>query len=124
MIRIAETAPENTPTTRQVCSIGPAVISTGGGMLIAERNAVLLSRHGTIIYINRPFARCYESISRRPDRPLFKNHTREELAETYRKRSAIYQKYAALTIKNDSTPKDAVCQILTALAGLNSAVSG
>lgn len=100
---------------KQVCTMGPSVISTGGGMLIPERNAAILSRHGVIIYIRRPFERCYASISRQPDRPLFKNHTKEELAETYQKRAEIYQKYAAFTIKNDSTPEDAVRQILSAL---------
>lgn len=100
---------------RQVCTLGPCVVSTGGGMLVAERNAKILSDCGAVIYIQRPFEDCYASLSTQPDRPLFRGHTKEELAETYRQREAAYQKYAAATIKNDRTPEDAVDQILGAL---------
>lgn len=100
---------------KQIGTMPPSVVSTGGGMLIAERNAAVLSKHGIIIAVVRPFDQCYASISRKPDRPLFKNHTKEELAEIYQTRSEIYQKRAAFTIKNDSTPKNAVRQILCAL---------
>lgn len=40
---------------RQTAAYPPCVISTGGGMLISERNGKLLSEAGTIIYLNRPF---------------------------------------------------------------------
>lgn len=100
---------------KQICTMPPSVVSTGGGMLIAERNAAVLSRQGIIIAIIRPFDQCYTSISQKPDRPLFKNHTKEELEEIYQMRSEIYQKCAAFTIKNDSTPEDAVRQILSVL---------
>ncbi len=100
---------------KQVSTLGPCVVSTGGGMLAAERNAKILSDCGTIIYIRRPFADCYASLSRQPERPLFRNHTKKELEESYRNREVAYQKYAAATIKNDRTPEDAVRQILSAL---------
>jgi len=96
---------------KQVCSLGPSVVSTGGGMLTFERNGELLSGNGIILYIDRSFADCYESLSRSPDRPLFKNHTKEEIMETYRSRTAMYKRYASAIIKNDSTPEDAVASI-------------
>lgn len=99
----------------QVCKMGPSVVSTGGGMMTIERNAQLLAAHGTVIYIQRPFEACYQSISLHPERPLFKDHPKEEVAEIYRKRTGLYERYAALRVKNDSTPKDAVRQIRSAL---------
>ena len=90
---------------RQVCGLGPSVVSTGGGMLISERNGKLLSEAGTIIYLNRPFEACYRSLMQNPDRPLIKNNTREELRERYEKRAVSYQTYADFTVKNDRTPQ-------------------
>ena len=90
---------------RQTTTYPPCVISTGGGMLIAERNGKLLSEHGTIIHLNRPFEDCYRSLMQNPDRPLIKNNTKEELRERYEKRAVSYQAYADFTVKNDRTPK-------------------
>jgi len=101
---------------KQVCSLGPSVVSTGGGMLTFERNGEILSKNGTILYIDRSFEDCYESLSLHPDRPLFKNHTREEILETYNSRTAMYRRYASAVIKNDSTPEDAVHSICEYLA--------
>lgn len=102
---------------KQVCTLGPSVISTGGGMLTFKRNGDILSRDGIILYIDRPFEDCYESLSHYPDRPLFKNHSKEEVQETYRTRTSLYMEYASAVIKNDSTPEDAVQKILS-LPGL------
>ena len=90
---------------RQTAAYPPCVISTGGGMLISERNGKLLSEAGTIIYLNRPFEACYRSLMQNPDRPLIKNNTREELRERYEKRAVSYQTYADFTVKNDRTPQ-------------------
>lgn len=103
---------------KQVCDLGPSVVSTGGGMLTYDRNGTLLSDCGVIFYIDRPFNDCYANLSRQPDRPLFKNHTREELEDTYRERCGLYMKFTDHTIKNDGAPEDAVkkiCEILETL---------
>ena len=44
---------------RQVCGLGPSVVSTGGGMLTFDRNGEILEKSGTIFYIDRPFEDCY-----------------------------------------------------------------
>ena len=93
----------------------PCVISTGGGMLTAERNGTLLSKAGTIIYLNRPFEDCYRSLMQTPDRPLIKNNTKEELLERYKKRAVFYQTYADFTVKNDRTPQMTARRILAFL---------
>lgn len=102
---------------KQVCKLGPSVISTGGGMLTFERNAELLAAHGTIFYIDRSFENCYQSLAKQPDRPLYKNHTREEMEETYRSRVEKYMQNAVLAVKNNSAPEDAVRQICAYLEG-------
>lgn len=100
---------------KQVCRLGASVVSTGGGMLTFERNGLLLSERGTILYIDRPFEGCYQSLAKQPDRPLFKDHSKAEIQKTYETRTSLYKKYAAFTVKNDSTPQDAVRDILLLL---------
>lgn len=102
----------------QVCELGPSVVSTGGGMLTFKRNAELLADHGIIFYIDRSFENCYRSLAKQPDRPLYKNHTKAEMEETYNSRVEKYMQHAVLAIKNDSTPEDAVRQICAYLEGL------
>lgn len=99
----------------QVCQLGPSVVSTGGGMLTFDRNGKLLAEHGLILYIDRPFESCYRNLSGQPDRPLFRDHTREELEALYHERKSRYLTYASRTIKNNGTPEDAVASVLTLL---------
>lgn len=98
-------------TAKQICEIGPAVISTGGGMLTFARNGELLKKSGRIIYIDRPFEACYRSLSSMPDRPLFKNNTREQLETLYSERKKKYMIYVTEVVKNDSTPEAAAEKI-------------
>ena len=100
---------------KQVCSLGPSVVSTGGGMLTFPRNGEVLTGHGLIIYIDRPFDHCYENLSKHPDRPLFQNNSREDLETLYHRRREKYLIYASHTVKNDSTPEDAVTAICNIL---------
>ena len=101
--------------TKQVSSYPPCVISTGGGLLTYSRNGDLLSKAGTIIYLNRPFENCYKSLMRNPDRPLIKNNTKEELLDRYNKRAVSYEAYAAFTVKNDRTPQATARHIIELL---------
>lgn len=102
----------------QICLLGSSVVSTGGGMLASEDNARVLSKHGPIVYISRPFEACYQSLALQPERPLFRNHTKAELAATYKKRADIYSKYAAFTVENSSSPEHTVTDILDFLETL------
>ena len=100
---------------RQVCGLGPSVISTGGGMLTFDRNGEILEKSGTIFYIDRPFEDCYRNLALHPERPLFKNHTKEEIENTYLTRRGLYKKYAEYAIPNTTGPQDAVTIICSLL---------
>ena len=100
---------------RQVCGLGPSVVSTGGGMLTFDRNGEILAKSGTIFYIDRPFEDCYRNLALHPERPLFKNHTKEEIENTYLTRRGLYKKYAKYNIPNTGEPQDAaekICALL------------
>ena len=83
------------------------------GITVETRD--LLSKAGTIIYLNRPFEDCYKSLMRNPDRPLIKNNTKEELLDRYNKRAVSYEAYAAFTVKNDRTPQATARHIIELL---------
>ena len=100
---------------RQVCGLGPSVVSTGGGMLTFDRNGEILEKSGTIFYIDRPFEDCYRNLALHPERPLFKNHTKEEIENTYLTRRGLYKKYAKYDIPNTKGPQDAVEKICALL---------
>lgn len=100
---------------RRVCTLGPSVVSTGGGMLTFDRNGEILAKNGMIFYIDRPFEDCYANLAQHPERPLFKNHTMDEVQEMYLTRRGLYRKYAQYDIPNIGIPQDAVekiCRLL------------
>ena len=84
-------------------------------MLTFDRNGVILEKNGTIFYIDRPFEDCYRNLALHPERPLFKNHTKEEIENTYLTRRGLYKKYAKYAIPNTKGPQDAVAKICALL---------
>lgn len=98
------------------------VISTGGGTMTFERNAVMLSENTIVVYIHRDFDRCYEAISRKPDRPLMKNRTREEVEAIYNSRISAYQKYAHITVDNNGRPDETVKALMEKIKAISTNV--
>ncbi len=75
-----------------------AVISTGGGIILMQKNVDQMKATGTIIWIRRPV----EDIIRRVNtnvRPLIKDNPKK-LFEIYAEREPLYQQYADITIDN------------------------
>ena len=97
---------------REVALLPHAVISTGGGVMTFERNAQLLAASTRIIHVHRSFDACYASISRRKNRPIASQKSREELHALYDARLAAYARYAAFTVENDGTMEEAVARVL------------
>ncbi|MCD8221380.1 MAG: shikimate kinase [Clostridiales bacterium] len=99
----------------KAASMQKSVISTGGGLITFERNARALAEKGIIIYINQDFDVCYERLMNQPERPLNKNHSREELRARYDARVPSYQKYASYTLTRPDSVENAVEEILSFL---------
>ena len=96
----------------QAAKLEKAVISTGGGVMTFERNALMLAEHAEIIHIRRSFDLCYEHIVRRENRPIAGHKSCEEMLMLYQSRQAAYDRYAGLILQNDGTPEEALCAIL------------
>lgn len=92
--------------TRSIAELSDAqaVIATGGGALIPERNAQLAKENGTIIFIDTDFEECYTRIKTDKNRPLASSRTKSDLLELYNFRTPIYIAHSDTIIKGNATP--------------------
>ena len=73
------------------------VVSTGGGVVISQRNRDLLKTNSDNIYLKADFETLYQRIAADKDnrRPLFLNNSKEELREIFQERQARYEEVAS-----------------------------
>ena len=73
------------------------VVSTGGGVVISQRNRDLLKTNSDNIYLKADFDTLYQRIAADKDnqRPLFLNNSKEELREIFQERQAWYEEVAS-----------------------------
>lgn len=73
------------------------VVSTGGGVVISQRNRDLLKINPDNIYLKADFETLYQRIAADKDnqRPLFLNHSKEELARIFQERQTWYEEVAS-----------------------------
>ena len=73
------------------------VVSTGGGVVISQRNRDLLKTNSDNIYLKADFETLYQRIAADKDnqRPLFLNNSKEELAAIFQERQAWYEEVAS-----------------------------
>ena len=73
------------------------VVSTGGGVVVSQRNRDLLKTNSDNIYLKADFETLYQRISADKDnqRPLFLNKSKEELADIFQERQAWYEEVAS-----------------------------
>ena len=73
------------------------VVSTGGGVVVSQRNRDLLKTNSDNIYLKADFETLYQRIAADKDnqRPLFLNNSKEELAAIFKERQAWYEEVAS-----------------------------
>ena len=73
------------------------VVSTGGGVVVSQRNRDLLKQNPDNIYLKADFETLYQRIAADKDnqRPLFLNKSKEELADIFQERQAWYEEVAS-----------------------------
>ena len=73
------------------------VVSTGGGVVISQKNRDLLKNNSDNIYLKADFETLYQRISADQDnqRPLFLNNSKEELVAIFQERQAWYEEVAS-----------------------------
>ena len=73
------------------------VVSTGGGVVVSQKNRDLLKTNSDNIYLKADFETLYQRISADKDnqRPLFFNNSKEKLAAIFQERHAWYEEVAS-----------------------------
>ena len=69
----------------------PAIVVTGGGIVLRRQNVDLLKRLGTVVWLTADEATLFERASRRTDRPLLQNENpRASFSDLVRNRRPLY----------------------------------
>ena len=76
------------------------VVSTGGGVVVSQKNRALLKQNPDNIYLKADFETLYQRISADKDnqRPLFLNNSKEDLAAIFNERQTWYEEVASKVI--------------------------
>ena len=91
------------------------VVSTGGGVVISQKNRALLKQNPDNIYLKADFETLYQRISADKDnqRPLFLNNSKEDLAAIFNERQAWYEEVASKVIDVSKLSPEEIIEELT-----------
>ena len=91
------------------------VVSTGGGVVISQKNRALLKQNSDNIYLKADFETLYQRISADKDnqRPLFLNNSKEDLAAIFNERQAWYEEVASKVIDVSKLSPEEIIEELT-----------
>ena len=90
------------------------VVSTGGGVVISQKNRALLKQNPDNIYLKADFETLYQRISADKDnqRPLFLNNSKEDLAAIFDERQAWYEEVASQIVDVSNLNPDEIIEEL------------
>ena len=91
------------------------VVSTGGGVVISQKNRALLKQNPDNIYLKADFETLYQRISADKDnqRPLFLKNSKEDLAAIFNERQAWYEEVASKVIDVSKLSPEEIIEELT-----------
>jgi len=102
-----------TDTLRKLAPDRPAIIVTGGGIVLRPENVDLLKKLGTIVWLAADEATLFERASRRNDRPLLQTeNSRAVFSELFRQRDPLYAAAADLRVDTSSKDHDEVADAI------------
>ena len=90
------------------------VVSTGGGVVISQKNRDLLKQNPENIYLKADFETLYQRISDDKDnqRPLFLNNSKEELLAIFNERQDWYEEVASQIVDVSSLNPEEIIEEL------------
>jgi shikimate kinase len=100
-----------TSVLRKFAPARPAIVVTGGGIVLRPQNVELLKNLGTIVWLTADESVLFERASRRNTRPLLqKRNPRATFSELFRTREPLYAAAADLRIDTSAMSHDEVAQ--------------
>jgi len=102
-----------TDLLRRIGSMGPVVVSCGGGVPMRQENVRLMKEHGTVIFLQASPHTIYDRVKSRHDRPLLEGHMNPEyIGSLMEKRRPAYEAAADLVISVDGKSLGEICEEL------------
>ena len=93
--------------------IEPAIIVTGGGIVLRPGNVEMLRALGKVVSLEADEETLFRRISRRPSRPLLQTESpRATLAELFRKREPLYREAADVRLDTSYLTHDEVADAI------------
>lgn len=91
----------------------PAIIVTGGGIVLRSKNVDLLKKLGAVVWLTADKTTLYERASRRNDRPLLqKENPREVFLALLRMREPLYAAAADFRVNSSGKTHDEVAETI------------
>lgn len=97
----------------QLSTIEPAIIVTGGGIVLRPGNVEMLRALGRVVSLEADEETLFRRISRRPSRPLLQTEDpRATLAELLRARAPLYREAADVRVDTSRLTHDEVADAI------------
>ena len=94
----------------EVAMRGPAVISTGGGVVLSPRNMAILKHNGRVIQLSASASAINSRVHGGKGRPLLKGDTMSNIVRILGERQSLYKRYADFTVDNTRLTPEACAQ--------------
>jgi len=102
-----------TQVLRKLAPSRPAIIVTGGGIVLRTENVDLLKKLGTMVWLTANEQVLFERASRRNTRPLLqKEDPRAVFTELFKKREPVYEAPADFQVDTSSVSHDEVAETI------------
>ena len=92
------------------------VLSTGGGIILSDKNRELLSSRGTVFFLSTPILVQVERTSKDKDRPLLKDGDPNEiLTKLHQERKALYESVSDNVVDTENKSSQEVAEEIISL---------
>lgn len=98
---------------RKLAPARPAIIVTGGGIVLRPENVDLLKKLGVVVWLTADETTLFERASRRNDRPLLqKESPRAKFSELFEERQSLYAAAADFQVNTSMKTHDEVAETI------------
>jgi len=95
----------------------PAILSTGGGAYLAERNRDAIAAHGVALWLDAPLPLLWERVRHKDTRPLLRTADPfATLSQIFKDRTPIYQRAGLrVAVQSGASIEDTTDAVVAAL---------
>ncbi len=109
-----------TDILEKILSLDTQIISTGGGIILSDKNIELLREKSFVVYLKAKQETLFNRVKNNNERPLLNTENlREKLSKLYIERAQRYEKAHCILDTDNKTPDIIVKEILKVLDGKN-----